>query len=187
MNRPHLLAAGALVTAIVGAVATPGSAFVSSPDLVAVADAPAVRAEAVPVGDPAPPPTTAAPSPAADVVALTNVARTAAGVPPVVVDPAVQRAAEVHSADQAAMGRMTHAGSDGSNAGDRLERAGYVWGTWAENVAAGQPGATDVTDAWLASPGHRVNMLNAAYEHIGVAVAHDASGVPYWTMVLAAD
>lgn len=188
MNRRHALPTVALAIAAIIVVATPGDAFDSSSELVALADAPAVRTGAAPVGDPPPPPTNPpSPSPAADVVALTNAARATAGVPPVAVDAAVQRAAEAHSADQAAMGRMSHTGSDGSDAGDRLERAGYAWRTWGENVAVGQPTPAGVTDAWMTSPGHRENMLNASFEHIGVAVAHDAAGRTYWTMVLAAD
>lgn len=184
MNRlHHLVVAAALVITVTG-VAARTAAFTPVPDLVAVADTPAVRSSAVPVGDPPPPP--APPTPAEEVVARTNQARAAAGVAPLIVDAAVMRAAAVHSADQAAMRRMTHTGSDGSNAGARLTRAGYAWRAWGENVAAGQRTAADVTGAWLGSSGHRANMLNASFEHIGVAVAYDANGIPYWTMVLGA-
>lgn len=183
MTRLHQVVAVALVLSI-GGLATRTVAFTNLPDLVAVADTPAVRSSAVPVDDPPPPP--APPTPAEEVVALTNHARAAAGVPPLVIDAAVMHAAAAHSADQAAMRRMTHTGSDGSNAGTRLTRAGYAWRTWGENVAAGQWSAEDVTNAWMGSPGHRANMLNAAFVHIGVGVAFDSSGTPYWTMVLAA-
>jgi len=190
MNRPHLVVV-ALVGLLVGSgVATTVAAFTSVPDLVAVADTPAVRSSAVPVGDPPPPPTPLPSpppaSPAELVVVLTNDTRAAAGLAPLAIDDAAMRAAAAHSADQAAMRRMTHTGSDGSNAGTRLTRAGYAWQAWGENVAAGQPTAADVTTAWLNSPGHRANMLDPSYEHIGVAVAYDTSGTPYWTMVVAA-
>lgn len=188
--RPTI--AGALTVAVLAGAATI-DAFTAEPDLVAVVDAPAVRTAPIPVAGQPPPtsPSTPAPSPSttsvvAEVVALTNAARAVAGVPALAVDAAVQRAAEAHAADQAARQLMTHTGSDGSDAGDRLRLAGYDWRTWGENVAAGQRSATDVTDGWLSSPGHRANMLNPAYAHVGVAVALDTEGRAYWAMVLAA-
>lgn len=50
----------------------------------------------------------------------------------------------------------------------------------AENIAAGQTTPEQVVDAWMASPGHRENILGD-YTHIGVGVAVDASGCIYWT------
>jgi uncharacterized protein YkwD len=140
------------------------------------------------VADPAPPPATTAPMPelAADVIARTNVERTAAGLAPVVAHPQLMAAALAHSQDQAAMQRMTHTGSDGSNAGDRIERAGYRWRTWAENVAMGYRSAAAVMDGWMGSAGHRANILNGNVVHIGVAVVTGGDGRTYWTMVLAA-
>ena len=56
----------------------------------------------------------------------------------------------------------SHAGSDGSNAGQRIERQGYRWRAWAENVAVGYPDAASVMDGWMNSPGHRENILERA-------------------------
>ena len=50
-----------------------------------------------------------------------------------------------------------------------------------ENIAAGQPTVTAVMDAWMASPGHKANILNCAYTDIGVGYAVNSSGTPYWT------
>ena len=83
------------------------------------------------------------------------------------------------------MGQMTHTGSDGSDAGTRIGRAGYSAGTWGENVAAGYGSASSVVDGWMNSSGHRANILNGAFTQIGVAVAYSADGTAYWTMVLA--
>jgi uncharacterized protein YkwD len=140
------------------------------------------------VADPPPPPPTTAPVPdlAADVIARTNAERSAAGLAPVVAHPQLMAAALAHSQDQAASQRMTHTGSDGSNAGDRIERAGYRWRTWAENVAMGYGSAGAVMDGWMGSAGHRANILNGNFVHIGVAVVSGSDGRPYWTMVLAA-
>jgi uncharacterized protein YkwD len=98
---------------------------------------------------------------------------------------ALEQAALAHSLDQAQMGQMSHTGSDGSDAGIRISRTGLSFGTWGENVAAGYGSAGSVVEGWMNSPGHRANILNAAFTQIGVAVAYGADGTPYWTMVLA--
>ena len=51
-----------------------------------------------------------------------------------------------------------------------------------ENVAFGQAGANEVMQSWLDSPGHRAN-IEGDYTHIGIGVADDASGVPYYTQI----
>jgi len=64
---------------------------------------------------------------------------------------------------------MGHHGSDGSEAGDRVRRAGYVWRTVGENVAAGQPDAETVVKAWLDSPGHCENIMSPNFSEMGVS------------------
>ena len=130
---------------------------------------------------PAPPPA----STSSDAIALTNQARANAGLAALSANGALNNAAAAHSADQAARNQMTHTGSNGSNAGDRIRAAGYSPSTWGENVAAGYSSASSVVAGWMASSGHRANILNPAFTQIGVASATAANGTRYWTMVLA--
>ncbi len=51
---------------------------------------------------------------------------------------------------------------------------------WAENVAFGQS-PDRVVAAWMASPGHRANILNPHYTHLGVGYALDADGRTHYT------
>jgi uncharacterized protein YkwD len=81
------------------------------------------------------------------------------------------RAAAVHAADMAANSFMGHRGSDGSEVGVRVRRAGYVWRSVGENVAAGQPDPESVVRAWLDSPGHCANLMGAQFREMGVAFA----------------
>lgn len=105
---------------------------------------------------PAPPPAPApAPSAVQQVVDLTNQRRAERGLPALAVNQALTNAAQAHSADQAARDRMGHDGSDGSNARTRIEREGYRWSAWGENVAMGYANATAVMDGWMGSAGHR--------------------------------
>jgi uncharacterized protein YkwD len=96
----------------------------------------------------------------------------------------LQAAAQGHSNYQASVQTMTHNGD--STPGARISAAGYGWHAYGENVAAGQGNCASVVAAWMASPGHRANILNGTFVHIGVAMATDANGRPYWTMDLGA-
>lgn len=113
---------------------------------------------------------------------LVNVARANAGVAPVAVNGYLNSAAEHFSAEQAKRQVMTHTGSNGSTAGERITAEGYSWSTWAENVAAGQADCATVVGAWMGSAGHRANILNASLTEIGVGAVTGANGVNYWTM-----
>jgi len=131
--------------------------------------------------------TVSAPLPiAAECVQMVNQQRAAAGMGAVTSHPALQKAAELHSADQAKRNKMTHTGANGSNAGWRISAQGYNWATWGENVAAGQGDCTSVMGAWMASAGHRANILNPAFISIGMGAVKAKDGTIYWTMDLAA-
>jgi uncharacterized protein YkwD len=110
------------------------------------------------------------------VVALVNQERKEAGCDPVTVDDRITAAAEDHSQDQADMGKMTHTGSDGSTVGKRVTRAGYTWSKVGENVASGTTSPERVMELWMNSDAHRENILNCAFENIGVGRVDG-----YWT------
>ena len=85
-------------------------------------------------------------------------------------------------------GRLGHEGSDGSNSGERMSRAGYAWRVAGENVAAGQADADSVVTAWLGSPGHCATLMSTLYTETGVAFALAPGKNPaiYWAQVFAA-
>jgi uncharacterized protein YkwD len=93
-------------------------------------------------------------------------------------------AAQRHSEDQARHGRTSHTGSDGSTLMTRIDAVGYDWRSVAENVAAGQSDVESVMAAWMASDGHRRNILSADVD-LGVGLAFGTDGRPYWTQVFA--
>ncbi|HQZ35195.1 MAG TPA: CAP domain-containing protein [Ilumatobacteraceae bacterium] len=117
---------------------------------------------------------------------MVNVERSNAGLASVAVVDVLNQVAEGHSTDQAKNQAMSHAESNGSNAGDRITAQGFVWSTWAENVAAGQGDCASVIGAWMGSDGHRANILNPAMTSVGIGAVTGTNGVIYWTMDLAA-
>ncbi|MGV9804242.1 CAP domain-containing protein [Micromonospora chersina] len=114
-----------------------------------------------------------------EVVDLVNQERAKAGCKALTVNDKLVLAAQRHSQDQADHKTMSHDGSDGSDVGDRLDRVGYAWRSYGENVAWNQQSPAAVMDAWMNSPGHRANILNCSFTEIGVGVAR--SNGPYWT------
>ena len=118
------------------------------------------------------------------VVDLVNVERSKRKLAPLSHEERLIEAARRHSTDMADGNFLDHTGSDGSNAGQRIDDAGYDWHTWGENIAYGYPNPASVVDAWMNSSGHRANILNPNFVHIGVG--HVDDGVDFWTQEFAA-
>jgi len=116
-----------------------------------------------------------------------NAYRAANGLPALVLDARLSRAAAAHSADQARRGRMGHNGSDGSQPMDRAARAGYRPKIASENVAAGYKSFSDVMHGWEGSSGHRENLLRPNVKAAGIAMSQSGDGRAYWTLVLGAE
>ncbi len=122
---------------------------------------------------------------------MVNQQRTSRGIKAVAIDARVQTAAQKQSTFQAKVKNMQHDGiyppstPSKVDAGMRITKEGYRWTTWGENVAAGQTDCKSVMSAWMNSAGHKANILNPAFVHIGVAAAKGGNGVIYWTMDLA--
>lgn len=91
----------------------------------------------------------------------------------------LERIAYDHSIDMDAHQNMSHTGSNGSTASDRLNRANYTWRSYGENVAWNYQSEAAVINAWFNSVGHCRNMMSANKKHLGVA----QKGW-YWTMLL---
>lgn len=101
-------------------------------------------------------------------------------VRPLTHNPALQAAAAAHAAYLAQSGAFSHDGADGSSPRERAQRAGYRSCLTAENIARGQPDVSSVVAAWMASSGHRANILNPQVTQFGFAQMGDT-----WVLVLA--
>lgn len=55
--------------------------------------------------------------------------------------------------------------------------------TVGENVAAGYGSPEEVMAAWMASSGHRQNILNPSFTRLGIGVAPDSNGTLYYTQI----
>ena len=120
-------------------------------------------------------------------LAEVNAFRTKNGRKPLVLDDRLSKAAAMQSTNQASRSWIGHGGPDGSKPKDRAARAGYHAKIASENVASGQKSFSDAMRSWEGSAGHRENLLRSEVTAIGVGMAKNGSGRPYWTLVLGAE
>jgi uncharacterized protein YkwD len=101
---------------------------------------------------------------------LHNRARTSRGLKALCVHPALQRAARGHSAEMIKNDYFAH-----GNVGQRLNRFGYRWRTYGENIAYGSgskaaPGY--IFRQWMNSSSHRPNILGRSFREVGIGAVN---------------
>ena len=111
----------------------------------------------------------------AEILRLTNVERASAGLSTVTACNTLTLAARGHSARMLDGQFFSHTDpASNKKAVDRIRDTGYLDGAngWSvgENIAMGQSTAAATMTSWMNSPGHRANILNAAFTHLGVGV-----------------
>lgn len=107
----------------------------------------------------------------AQVLTLLNRERAAVGAGALALDAQAERAAKVHVEDMAGRGYFDHISPEGWAPEDRLRMTGASGYTLVgENIAVGQRTAQDVMNAWMNSPGHRANMLDPRFTHVGIGL-----------------
>lgn len=113
------------------------------------------------------------------VLVLVNQQRAANGLQPLAYDARLDLASERHNQVQAAANTMAHSGIGDGDPGSRIRATGFT-GAWGENVATGQTTPEQVVAEWMASPGHRRNILDPSYRLLGVSYGTAADGRTYW-------
>lgn len=101
--------------------------------------------------------------PADEFIALANQARAAQGLPALAVDSHLSSVAADHSVRMAQAGDLHH----NPNLADDVPD----WQRLTENVGRGNGGVQALHDAFMASSGHRANILDPQVSQIGVGVA----------------
>lgn len=132
---------------------------------------------------------------AAQVLALVNQARSAAGLPALTVTAGLQASSAAHNLRMAGGCGLSHQCPGEPPVGDRETAAGVGWTAAGENIGdggpvAGTPAATAQMAAGLTQSmlnekppddGHRMNILSSTFTHIGIAVYRDGSGTVWLT------
>jgi uncharacterized protein YkwD len=125
------------------------------------------------------------PAAAESIVSRTNAERARLRLPALDRSAALMRAAQLHAGQMAAFNRMAHDIPDAAypSMTSRLEAVGYRWRASAENVAVGHPTTEAVVAGWMASPGHRENIVSTQFTEMGAGVAVARNGRLYHAQV----
>ncbi len=104
------------------------------------------------------------------VIELTNIEREKKGLLPVVENEALDRAAKLKAVNMFEENYWAHFAPSGKTPWDFILGVGYRFTFAGENLAKNFYSSDEVVKAWMASPTHRDNLLNANYKDIGIAV-----------------
>ncbi|WP_367566657.1 CAP domain-containing protein [Lacrimispora sp.] len=115
------------------------------------------------------------------VVDLVNAERAKEGLAPLTIDPVVEKAADVRARE--IQSKFDHTRPNGSSFSSALKEQGADFRGAGENIAWGQQTPKEVMNAWMNSPGHRANIMNKSYTHIGVGNVQNGSGTQYWVQL----
>lgn len=106
-----------------------------------------------------------------NVIDLTNKERIAIGLPPLAVNQKLIASAKAKVNDMIVNQYFEHVSPTGVNVSDLGKKVGYDYIIMGENLALGDfQTDQELVDAWMASPGHRENILNKTYQEIGVYI-----------------
>jgi uncharacterized protein YkwD len=123
---------------------------------------------------------------AEEVFQLVNEAREEEGLPALERDDTLDAAANVRAGEYASIKSIrvngkAHTRLDGSKFTTVLDEMDIDWsGGASENSSARRNTPEEVMTAWLASDGHRANILRENRTHIGIGIRQDAGGRLYW-------
>ena len=109
----------------------------------------------------------------AKVVELTNAERAKHGLQALQADVPLMAAAREKSQDMKNHNYFSHTSPTFGSPFDRLNALGISYKSAGENIAKGQQTAEQVVQAWMDSEGHRANILNSDFTHIGVGYVKD--------------
>jgi uncharacterized protein YkwD len=111
---------------------------------------------------------------------LTNAVRRKHHLSPLDKDNALVVTARAHSDDMLERKFFSHVNPDGTTPQKRIapayartiSRSGEnIWGGHGYDYSDNKLMARIIVDSWISSPGHRANLLNPSYTHMGVGVS----------------
>jgi uncharacterized protein YkwD len=119
------------------------------------------------------------------VISNTNIERQKEGRGVLTENTQLNKAAEAKLKDMFAKQYFEHISPDGHGPGYVIQQAGYNYIVVGENLALGNfKNDAELVAAWMASPGHRANILNTRFTEIGVAVGQGMyNGSKTWIAV----
>lgn len=115
------------------------------------------------------------------VLKLVNKERSQRNLPRLKLDHRLTQASENHSVEMADRQKLSH--QFRFDVGTRAYQVGFRYQYVGENIAVGFNSPESVVKGWMNSPGHRRNILDRAFTHLGVGAAICDRGRVYWTQI----
>ena len=112
---------------------------------------------------------------------LVNEHRAAAGLAPVTYSAKISKAAQVRAVEIEKS--FSHTRPDGRYFSTVFAEHGITYRYSGENIAWGQKSPEEVVTAWMNSPGHRANIMNANFKELGVGYYQNSRGVRHYTQL----
>ncbi|MEC0242611.1 CAP domain-containing protein [Paenibacillus dokdonensis] len=106
---------------------------------------------------------------AQQVLDLVNKERSKAGLSSLSMDGELSKMAMAKAQDMYDNNYFDHNSPTHGSPFDMMKEFGITYKTAGENIAKGQTTPTQVMNDWMNSPGHKANILNNGYSHIGIA------------------
>ncbi|SES90175.1 uncharacterized protein, YkwD family [Salinibacillus kushneri] len=113
-----------------------------------------------------------------EVVDLTNQEREKQGLAPLKIDKELSKVAREKSRDMAENNYFSHNSPNYGSPFNMMKSYGITYRTAGENIAKGQRTPEEVVNGWMNSEGHRANILNENFTHIGVGYVEQGN---HWT------
>ena len=116
-----------------------------------------------------------------EVVALVNTERAKQHIQGLDIDWELSRVARTKSCDMANKGYFSHQSPTYGSPFDMMKQFGIKYKGAGENIASGQRTPEEVMKSWMNSQGHRENIMNPTFTHIGVGFCEGGQYGTMWT------
>ena len=115
----------------------------------------------------------------------TNAQRSANGLPALDINSKLNSAAQAKANHMIQYDYWSHNAPDGTTPWFFIDNTGYLYTVAGENLAYGFDTSSGTVSGWMASPGHRANILHTDYEDVGFGIAdgEDFQGGPNTVVV----
>lgn len=105
----------------------------------------------------------------------TNKHRLSANLGSLALNAKLNQAAQAKAEDMAARDYWSHDTPEGNPPWTFISQTGYSFTSAGENLAYGFDNSTEAISGWMASPGHKANMMSKGYTQVGFGIANSAN------------
>ncbi|WP_052455789.1 S-layer homology domain-containing protein [Bhargavaea cecembensis] len=118
-------------------------------------------------------------------ITLVNKERQNRHLPALKEDTNLDAMAQLKAEEMAEKGYFSHDSPTYGHVNEMAAMFGYSFTRIGENIAWNQRSPEEVTADWMASPGHRKNILDPRYTNVGAGFATNSQGETYWVHIFA--